>query len=193
MSQIITGRTVTLSAAPDSFPFAPKNIFVSSEGIILGSAGETGAQGEPSRSADIRNGWFGPLPDSKGKNPLDEDVYPISLSANHARLWTKDDRVYICCLGAAFKTYVNGAQISQDSGTELLSGDVVSLGSKIPRNKNTPSNIKDEHLKPIIAVHTSTPASSHPLDTPSPLRSPSTETLPHLYVFCIFTIKHAVN
>lgn len=89
----MSGKTVTLSAAPDSFPFVPKNIFVSSEGVILGSAGQAGAQGEPPRSADLRNGWFGPLPASRRKNPLEEDVYPLSLSAIHAKLYTKDGQV----------------------------------------------------------------------------------------------------
>lgn len=143
-------KIVTLAAAPDSFPFVPKNITVSSEGVILGSAGQGASQNEPARIADMRNGWFGPLPASRNKNPLEEDVYPLSLSAVHAKLLLKDGQIYIRCMGAPFKTYVNGQKVTED--TLLHSGDKVSLGTKIPRNSHTPSSVTEDHLKPIIAV-----------------------------------------
>jgi hypothetical protein len=95
MPQIISGMIVALSPAPNSFPFSPKNLFVSEEGVILGSAGQPGTQGEPSRTAELKNGWFGPLPPPKKPNPLDEEVYPLSLSAIHAKLWSKGTQVRI--------------------------------------------------------------------------------------------------
>ncbi|TEB30966.1 hypothetical protein FA13DRAFT_1791709 [Coprinellus micaceus] len=98
MPQTISGMIVALSPAPNSFPFSPKNLFVSEEGVILGSAGQPGTQGEPSRTAELKNGWFGPLPPPKKPNPLDEEVYPLSLSAIHAKLWSKGTQVYIRCM-----------------------------------------------------------------------------------------------
>lgn len=158
--------TLTLSPAPGSgtFPFPPKHLRLSPDAapIILGSAGQTGTQGEPAREAKPHNGWFGPLNASPAANEkgkvqtalVEEGVYPLSLSAIHAQIRVVGAKVYVRDMGAAFKTFVNGACVSKDVDMELRSGDLLTLGSKIPRNRNTPANITDDHLKQVTAVVT---------------------------------------
>lgn len=70
----------------------------------------------------------------------------------HARIWSDGSKVFLRDIETAFGTYVNDVRITQD--VELKSGDVVTLGSKIPRNSNTPAYITDDHLKPVIAIVT---------------------------------------
>ncbi|KAF6756377.1 hypothetical protein DFP72DRAFT_284597 [Ephemerocybe angulata] len=146
---------INLSPAKDSFAFTPKHLNLSNGPIILGSADQTGTQGEPSRESLPHNGWFGPLPtpppSKKSSNPV-EEIYPLSLSAMHAKIWMQGGKVFISDMGAAFKTFVNGACVTNEM--ELRSGDLLALGSKIPRNRNTPAHITDDQLKPLVAVIT---------------------------------------
>ncbi|RXW14804.1 hypothetical protein EST38_g11053 [Candolleomyces aberdarensis] len=118
----MSSRTVTLcpSLAHGSFPFEMKQLRISSDPVFLGSADQTGKQGEPSRKAENHNGWFGPKQNDKSQG---EDIYPLSLSAMHARIWADGNKVFIRDVETAFGTYVNGTRIAQD--VELKSGDVV--------------------------------------------------------------------
>ncbi|KAJ3761178.1 hypothetical protein EV361DRAFT_788271 [Lentinula raphanica] len=139
---------LALKAKPESFPFASKYIPLPANfQTILGSqlkdtnAGPTSAN----RSATSTNGWFAPLIPLDGRPP----VSSLSLSPEHAQIWCSNGIIYIQDLGSAFGTYVNGSRISGD--VALKDDDTLTLGVVVERNANTPADITDEHLLPVVA------------------------------------------
>ncbi|KAG6827445.1 hypothetical protein H0H92_011742 [Tricholoma furcatifolium] len=136
--------TLSLTAVPGSFPFHTKFIALPyGSTVYLGS--EVDADGpRTKRVAAQTNGWFAPQQIGGGS-----PVSPLPLSSMHSEVWWDGVEVYIRDLDSPFGTYVNNVKVT---GTRVIRpGDVITLGSKIPRNTNTPKYISDEHLKPIIA------------------------------------------
>ena len=134
--------TLTPDISKDTFPFETKHLQVCpGEPVLLGSAEQTGAQGEPSRKSDENNGWFGPL-------PTQEDVFPLSLCGSHAKLYAKGGKVrslfwmvaeammangstarwqvFIKDMDTAFGTFVNDKKLTAEM--ELLDGDIIVSG-----------------------------------------------------------------
>ncbi|KNZ73625.1 hypothetical protein J132_10571 [Termitomyces sp. J132] len=96
------------------------------------------------RVASPTNGWF-----TSQKLGGETPVLPLPLSSVHSEVWWDGLNIYIRDLDTPFGTYLNNIRLT---GTKTIqSGDIISLGSKIARNSNTPKYISDDHLKPIIA------------------------------------------
>ncbi|KAF8699035.1 hypothetical protein AX14_001005 [Amanita brunnescens Koide BX004] len=149
MSSII----VNLQCLPESFQFEPKWIALSTESrILLGS--DTGETVVDQRTATTSNGFFPPMmPTSRGGDP----IMPLALSASHAEMWVKDNKVMLRDLDAPFGTFVNSVKLAGEMA--LNSGDIITLGYQLPRNNKTPAHITVDHLKPIIAKVTISVAS----------------------------------
>ncbi|RDB18395.1 hypothetical protein Hypma_000353 [Hypsizygus marmoreus] len=148
----MTTPMLNLSPVSGSFSFQAKYIPLSRDNIVvLGS--EVSDESEESRTAAPTNGWFAP------KRPIQINgivggsappaISPLPLSSRHSEVWWNGHHVYIHDKESPFGTYVNDAKITKP--TMLKTGDIISLGSQIPRNSHTPGYITDEHLKPIIA------------------------------------------
>ncbi|KAF8799780.1 hypothetical protein BYT27DRAFT_7005378, partial [Phlegmacium glaucopus] len=97
------------------------------------------------RTPTTSNGWFPPRLTGDITTPK---ISPLPLSSSHAEIWCEGGRVYIRDLNSPFGTFVNGLKISKV--TTLLTGDTVSLGSRLPRSDKTPAYITDLHLTPVI-------------------------------------------
>ncbi|GLB39012.1 putative FHA domain containing protein [Lyophyllum shimeji] len=137
---------LSLSAVAGSFPFPTKYIPLSlNVKITLGAAVD--ADSGQTRDASPTNGWFAPQrpPRSSGGSP----VSPLPLSPSHSVVWWDGQQVYIRDLDSPFGTYVNDVKIKTTKA--LKTNDMIRLGSSISRNSNTPGDITDEQLKPIIA------------------------------------------
>ncbi|KAE9398776.1 hypothetical protein BT96DRAFT_777238, partial [Gymnopus androsaceus JB14] len=139
---------LALQAKAGSFPFASKYIpLPANVKAVLGSVVQDTNDGATSgsRSATSTNGWFAPRRFQDSPNPIS----PISLSPNHAEIWSRNGQIFIKDLNSPFGTYVNGMRIN---GTVALKNDdTLTLGAVVGRNANTPAYITDEHLKPVIA------------------------------------------
>ncbi|KAJ4482615.1 hypothetical protein J3R30DRAFT_3286829 [Lentinula aciculospora] len=140
---------LALQAKSGSFPFAskyiplPRNI----QAVLGSQVQETNAgQMSSNRSATSTNGWFAPLLSANGQG---SPVSPLSLSPNHAQIWSSNGQIFIRDLDSAFGTYVNGIRVSGDVALE--DDDTLTLGAMVERNANTPVYVTDEHLKPVIA------------------------------------------
>ncbi|KAF5318712.1 hypothetical protein D9619_010732 [Psilocybe cf. subviscida] len=137
---------LSMSASVGSFPFKTKSLSLATTGrVILGST-ETSSSKEAPHVPSSSNGWFSPVPAADRSQP---NISPLPLSSSHAELSFKNGKVYIKDLDSAFGTFVNGSRISGE--TQLNSGDILSLGSPIPRNDKTPVYITNLHLVPVIA------------------------------------------
>ncbi|KAG6836796.1 hypothetical protein H0H93_003042 [Arthromyces matolae] len=135
--------TLSLSAISGSFPFQTKYITLPLGAVIILGA-EVDADSNQRRVASPSNGWFAPQKLGGGSS-----ISPLPLSSSHTQVWWDGSGVYIRDLDTPFGTYINNSRIT---GTRVVrSGDIITLGSQIPRNSNTPNYISDEHLKPIIA------------------------------------------
>ncbi|KAF8997760.1 hypothetical protein BDQ17DRAFT_1362968 [Cyathus striatus] len=133
---------VSFAPVTGSFRFDTKRISLArGVRVILGSENvDTGHVASP------QNGWFAARPtadDSIG------NVSPLPLSSSHVELRVNNGQVVIRDLDSPFGTFVNNVKITAE--TTLNDGDIVRLGSPIPRNSRTPAYITDDHLKPIIA------------------------------------------
>ncbi|KAF8881211.1 hypothetical protein BD779DRAFT_1021974 [Infundibulicybe gibba] len=141
-----------LAPCPDSFPFQAKYIpLVPNSPVVLGSEAVDSPGGQSVRSASATNGWFAPRPGPtiNGSGIAAPPIASLPLSSSHAEVWTQGNLVYIRDLDSAFGTIVNESRIKQ--ATLLRGGDIIALGSKIPRNSNTPGYITEDHLRPILA------------------------------------------
>jgi len=145
---------INLQCLPESFQFEPKWIpLPSTSRVLLGSVNRETVV-DPERTATTSNGFFPPItPINKGVEP----ITPLALSANHAEIWVKDHQVMLRDLDSPFGTFVNGTQVTGEA--VLKTGDVISLGYRLPRNDKTPAHITDDHLKPIVAKVTISVAS----------------------------------
>ncbi|KAJ4466821.1 hypothetical protein C8J55DRAFT_526434 [Lentinula edodes] len=155
---------LALQAKPGSFPFASKYVPLPHNfQAILGSQVQDTNTGPTSsnRSATSTNGWFAPLSPVDGQGA---PVSPISLSPNHAQIWSTNGQIFIRDLESAFGTYVNGTRISGD--VALADNDTLTLGIAVGRNVNTPAYVTDEHLKPVIAKVTCIGVSSRARQRP---------------------------
>ncbi|KAF5383240.1 hypothetical protein D9615_004865 [Tricholomella constricta] len=136
---------LSLTAAVGSFPFQTKYIPMSRD-VRIKLGAEVDADSGQTRSATQTNGWFAP---QRSRVAEGSPVSPLPLSSSHSEFWWDGQQVYIRDLDSPFGTYVNDVKIKK--AVVLSSGDIISLGSKISRNANTPSYITDDHLKPVIA------------------------------------------
>ena len=87
MSTII----VSLQCTPESFKFESKQItLLPCSRLLLGSV-KTDSVRDPQRVASPTNGFFAAqqCPHSKGG----DSIVPLSLSANHAEIWLKNNQV----------------------------------------------------------------------------------------------------
>ncbi|KAF9457823.1 hypothetical protein BDZ94DRAFT_1272174 [Collybia nuda] len=144
---------LNLTPVSGSFPFQPKYIPLTSAAKVVLGSDVRDTTSSSVRTATALNGWFAskPPPRINGVNG-DHALAPISslpLSSSHSEIWLEEQKVYIRDLDTPFGTFVNNVKIK--STTVLKDGDIISLGIPIPRNRNTPSHITDEHLSPIIA------------------------------------------
>jgi len=55
--------------------------------------------------------------------------FDVRVSRRHARIWTEDDRVWVCDLGSSAGTRVNGARINE--AVELQESDRVQVGETV--------------------------------------------------------------
>ncbi|EAU82129.1 hypothetical protein CC1G_09588 [Coprinopsis cinerea okayama7 len=142
------GATVTLSPHAGTFPFSAKQLLIiESKPITLGAASSSLSLNDTeSRRPLPSNGWFKSL---QPKDDTTVDILPLSLSERHAQLRSDGKKVYIRDLDTPFGTFLNGTRLTQE--VELKSGDVIALGSPIPRSSKTPKNITDDHLKCVMA------------------------------------------
>ncbi|KAJ3724159.1 hypothetical protein DFJ43DRAFT_641901 [Lentinula guzmanii] len=150
---------LALKAKSESFPFASKYIPLPSNiSVILGSQTKDTNSGQTStnRSATSTNGWFAPLIPVDGRAP----VSPISLSPDHAQIWSSDSTIFIRDLGSVFGTYVNGTRITGE--VALKDNDTLTLGVVVERNTNTPAYVADEQLLPVVANVTCVGVPSRP-------------------------------
>ncbi|TFK62164.1 hypothetical protein BDN72DRAFT_827764 [Pluteus cervinus] len=135
---------LNLSADPGSFPFASKYLLLPpNTKMMLGSD----LSAIPPRIASATNGWFSPLTQQQDGKPI--SISPLPLNICHAEIWFENGQAWIQDLESAFGTFVNDKKIQKE--TVLKTGDVITLGIAIQRNVNTPVDITDDHLKPIIA------------------------------------------
>lgn len=137
---------LSLSAVSESFPFATKYIPLTLDvKITLGAVVD--ADSGQTRVASATNGWFAPQRPPRTSGGL--AVSPLPLSASHSVVWWDGQQVWIRDLDSPFGTYVNDVKIKTTK--VLKTNDIISLGSNISRNANTPNDITDAQLKPIIA------------------------------------------
>lgn len=135
---IVLPPMLALQAKAGSFPFASKYIpLPANVKAVLGSVVQDTNDGATSgnRSATSTNGWFAPRRFQDSPNPIS----PISLSPNHAEIWSRNGQVsrsssilgwlltvyfsmkiFIKDLNSPFGTYVNGMRIN---GTVALKND----------------------------------------------------------------------
>lgn len=125
-----------LSPASGSFPFQPKQLKLGDKRVVLGIE----IPNDPAHTSSSSNGWFA---------VVRTGISPLPVSTSHAEVWLSGSKVYIRDTDSPFGTFVNGVKITTD--TLLRQGDVLSLGSPVQRNSQTPAYITDDHLKPIIA------------------------------------------
>ncbi|KAG6910745.1 hypothetical protein DXG01_008277 [Tephrocybe rancida] len=135
--------TFSLAAVSGSFPFQTKYIALPLD-VTVTLGAEVDSDSGRKRVSSPMNGWFAPQKLGGGS-----PISPLPLSSSHSEVWWDGVEVYIRDLDTPFGTYVNNVKVT---GTRVIrAGDVISLGSKIARNSNTPKYISDEHLKPIMA------------------------------------------
>ncbi|EEB87973.1 hypothetical protein MPER_14455, partial [Moniliophthora perniciosa FA553] len=100
--------------------------------------------GNAPRRALPTNGYFAPIPASDGS-----PISPITLSATHAEVWVSNGQIWIRDAGTGLGTFVNGSKI--DGPYALRRGDIISLGTRLARNANTPAYIHEAQLKAVVA------------------------------------------
>ncbi|KAK1220859.1 hypothetical protein PQX77_016338 [Marasmius sp. AFHP31] len=145
---IIPPAFLSLQPTSSSFPFQAKFIPVQGNMRITIGAQAQDAPGRPARRAAPTNGIFSPAPSSTN-GAL---VLPITLDSRHIEAWIGANNVlYIRDLGTGYGTFVNGIRLEGHHDYALQRGDILTLGSHIARNANTPTYIVEEQLKPIIA------------------------------------------
>ncbi|THU86363.1 hypothetical protein K435DRAFT_575871, partial [Dendrothele bispora CBS 962.96] len=98
------------------------------------------------RRALPTNGYFGQTISSSGSM-----VSPITLGANHAQVWTASDQIFIKDTDSPFGTFINDERLDSGTSRALKTGDILRLGIQLTRSSNTPENVTDEQLRPIIA------------------------------------------
>ncbi|KIK04576.1 hypothetical protein K443DRAFT_4547 [Laccaria amethystina LaAM-08-1] len=137
---MVSTPSLHLSPTSGSFSFQPKQIKLCDKRVVLGIE----IPDDPAHTSSSSNGWFTVV---RTRNST--GISPLPVSTSHAEVWLSGSKVYIRDLDSPFGTFVNGVKIKTD--TLLQQGDVLSLGSPVQRNSQTPAYITDDHLKPIIA------------------------------------------
>ncbi|KIJ99331.1 hypothetical protein K443DRAFT_175824 [Laccaria amethystina LaAM-08-1] len=132
--------SLRLSPASGSFSFQPKQIKLRDQRVALGIE----IPNDPAHTSSSSNGLFAVV-----RTGSSTGISPLPVSTSHAEVWLSGSKVYIRDLDSPFGTFVNGAKIT--TATLLRQGDILSLGSPVQRNSQTPAYITDDHLKPIIA------------------------------------------
>ncbi|KAH6908792.1 hypothetical protein BKA70DRAFT_252607 [Coprinopsis sp. MPI-PUGE-AT-0042] len=144
--------TITLTAHPDGFYFAAKQLQLSNTPTILGGA-SVDHDGSPDRKAQQTNGLIRPKCLSPSK-----EVLPLWLSDAHAELRVVSGKIYIRDSNTPFGTIVarQGADpvhlLHTTDEIEVCDGNLITLGKPRPVNDRTPANIDGEQLKPVMAM-----------------------------------------
>ncbi|THU93725.1 hypothetical protein K435DRAFT_757155 [Dendrothele bispora CBS 962.96] len=146
---IPTPPMINLKATADSFNFPEKFIFLQGAEYpptILGLQSHPTHGQLASRRALPTNGYFGQTVSS-----LRSTVSPIALGANHAQVWTASDQIFIEDTDSSFGTFINDERLDSRTPRALKTGDILRLGIQLTRSSDTPENVTDEQLRPIIA------------------------------------------
>ncbi|PFH49368.1 hypothetical protein AMATHDRAFT_63324 [Amanita thiersii Skay4041] len=153
MAVVILG----LMPLAESFQFEAKRIPLPLDSRVLLGSQDTDTPRDPPKHPSTSNGY---IPSKRSATKGGEPITPLCLSPSHAEAWLRGNQVIFRDLESPFGTFVNDKKLGVEE-ISLKTGDIIRLGYQITRNQRTPSDITDDHLKPIIVKVTISVASHY--------------------------------